>query len=116
MCSRRALKADSPSSQMLGCTRTSAGGSAQTLADPRGHGWMTFFYVTLTRADPLRTRGCREYKLALMYSVFFVLCRNKSVLTNTITKLERRISELTDQMEEEHRISNEQKDLVTLRL
>nr|XP_019961459.1 PREDICTED: cingulin-like protein 1 [Paralichthys olivaceus] len=37
--------------------------------------------------------------------------RNKAVLTNTIGKLERRINELSDQMEEEHRIANEQKDL-----
>ena len=42
-----------------------------------------------------------------------VVCRNKSVLTNTISKLERRINELSDQMEEEHRIATEQKDLVT---
>lgn len=39
--------------------------------------------------------------------------RNKAVLSNTIGKLERRINELTDQMEEEHRIAAEQKDLVT---
>ncbi|XP_068191513.1 myosin-11 [Antennarius striatus] len=42
--------------------------------------------------------------------------RNKAVLTNTISKLERRIHELSDQMEEEHRISNEQKDLLTQRM
>lgn len=41
------------------------------------------------------------------------LCRNKATLTNTISKLERRINELSDQMEEEHRIATEQKDLVT---
>ncbi|MEQ2179435.1 hypothetical protein GOODEAATRI_024863, partial [Goodea atripinnis] len=38
--------------------------------------------------------------------------RNKATLTNTISKLERKINELTDQMEEDHRISTEQKDLV----
>lgn len=48
-----------------------------------------------------------------MANVFVLLCRNKSVLTNTIGKLERRINELSDQMEEEHRIAAEQKDLVT---
>ncbi|KAM9338374.1 uncharacterized protein ABDE67_017932 [Symphorus nematophorus] len=42
--------------------------------------------------------------------------RNKSVLTNTINKLERRINELSDQMEEEHRIATEQKDLMTQRI
>ncbi|KAJ0057634.1 hypothetical protein NL108_011575 [Boleophthalmus pectinirostris] len=42
--------------------------------------------------------------------------RNKSVLTNTISKLERKITELTDQMEEEHRISTEQKELMTQRM
>ncbi|XP_049460126.1 cingulin-like protein 1 isoform X3 [Epinephelus fuscoguttatus] len=42
--------------------------------------------------------------------------RNKSVLTNTISKLERRINDLTDQMEEEHRIATEQKDLITQRM
>lgn len=38
--------------------------------------------------------------------------RNKAVLSNTVSKLERRINELGDQMEEEHRIATEQKDLV----
>uniref|UniRef100_A0A672GSW6 Myosin tail domain-containing protein n=2 Tax=Salarias fasciatus TaxID=181472 RepID=A0A672GSW6_SALFA len=42
--------------------------------------------------------------------------RNKITLTNTISKLERRINELTDQMEEEHRIATEQKDLMTQRI
>ncbi|KAF3702328.1 Cingulin-like protein 1 Junction-associated coiled-coil protein Paracingulin [Channa argus] len=42
--------------------------------------------------------------------------RNKTVLTNTIGKLERRINELTDQMEDEHRIATEQKDLMTQRI
>ncbi|KAI3361928.1 hypothetical protein L3Q82_012276, partial [Scortum barcoo] len=42
--------------------------------------------------------------------------RNKAVLTNTISKLERRINELSDQMEEEHRIATEQKDLMTQRI
>ncbi|XP_047228342.1 uncharacterized protein LOC124872416 isoform X2 [Girardinichthys multiradiatus] len=42
--------------------------------------------------------------------------RNKATLTNTISKLERKINELTDQMEEDHRISTEQKDLMTQRL
>lgn len=40
------------------------------------------------------------------------LDRNKMVLTNTITKLERRINEMNDQMEEEHRLATEQKELV----
>ncbi|XP_070707122.1 cingulin-like protein 1 [Pempheris klunzingeri] len=42
--------------------------------------------------------------------------RNKSVLTNAIGKLERRVNELSDQMEEEHRIATEQKDLMTQRI
>ncbi|XP_041667071.1 uncharacterized protein LOC121525252 [Cheilinus undulatus] len=42
--------------------------------------------------------------------------RNKSVLANTVSKLERRINELSDQMEEEHRISNEQKELMAQRI
>uniref|UniRef100_A0A8C6UY18 Myosin tail domain-containing protein n=1 Tax=Neogobius melanostomus TaxID=47308 RepID=A0A8C6UY18_9GOBI len=42
--------------------------------------------------------------------------RNKAILTNTVGKLERKISELTDQLEEEHRISNEQKELITQRM
>lgn len=48
-----------------------------------------------------------------MSDVWFVsLDRNKMVLTNTITKLERRINEMNDQMEEEHRLATEQKELV----
>lgn len=46
--------------------------------------------------------------------VVFFFYRNKAVLTSTISKLERRINELSDQMEDEHRIANEQKDLVRL--
>ncbi|CAJ1071119.1 uncharacterized protein LOC121525252 [Xyrichtys novacula] len=42
--------------------------------------------------------------------------RNKSVLGNSVSKLERRINELTDQMEEEHRIANEQKELMAQRI
>ncbi|XP_040914746.1 cingulin-like protein 1 isoform X2 [Toxotes jaculatrix] len=42
--------------------------------------------------------------------------RNKAVLTNTVSKLERRINELSDQMEEEHRLATEQKDLMTQRI
>uniref|UniRef100_H3CY99 Myosin tail domain-containing protein n=1 Tax=Tetraodon nigroviridis TaxID=99883 RepID=H3CY99_TETNG len=42
--------------------------------------------------------------------------RNKAILNNTITKLERRINEINDQMEEEHRIATEQKDLMTQRI
>uniref|UniRef100_UPI003AAACF0C uncharacterized protein n=1 Tax=Centroberyx gerrardi TaxID=166262 RepID=UPI003AAACF0C len=42
--------------------------------------------------------------------------RNKAVLSNTISKLERKINELSDQMEEEHRIAAEQKDLMTQRI
>ncbi|CAB1351951.1 unnamed protein product, partial [Coregonus sp. 'balchen'] len=37
--------------------------------------------------------------------------RNKVVMTNTIGKLERKNNELSDQLEEEHKISTEQKDL-----
>ncbi|KAL0163451.1 hypothetical protein M9458_042847, partial [Cirrhinus mrigala] len=37
--------------------------------------------------------------------------RNKMVLTNTISKLEKKIHELTEQMEEEHKISTEQREL-----
>ncbi|CAG5867057.1 unnamed protein product [Menidia menidia] len=42
--------------------------------------------------------------------------RNKATLTNTITKLERRINELGDQIEEEQRIATEQRDLMTQRM
>uniref|UniRef100_A0A3Q2VJX2 Cingulin-like protein 1 n=2 Tax=Haplochromis burtoni TaxID=8153 RepID=A0A3Q2VJX2_HAPBU len=42
--------------------------------------------------------------------------RNKATLTNTNSKLERKINELSDQMEEEHRIATEQKDLMTQRI
>ncbi|XP_077353891.1 uncharacterized protein LOC144002483 isoform X2 [Festucalex cinctus] len=42
--------------------------------------------------------------------------RNKAVLSNTIGKLERKINELTDQMEEDHRIAAEQKDLMAQRI
>ncbi|XP_072310781.1 uncharacterized protein [Eucyclogobius newberryi] len=42
--------------------------------------------------------------------------RNKGVLTNTISKLERKITEVTDQLEEDHRISAEQKELMTQRI
>ncbi|KAM4533179.1 uncharacterized protein V3H82_026776 [Fundulus diaphanus] len=42
--------------------------------------------------------------------------RNKATLTNTISKLERKINELNDQLEEEHRITTEQKDLMTQRI
>ncbi|XP_071402519.1 myosin heavy chain, embryonic smooth muscle isoform-like, partial [Centroberyx affinis] len=42
--------------------------------------------------------------------------RNKAVLSNTISKLERKINELSDQMEEDHRIAAEQKDLMTQRI
>ncbi|XP_035996590.1 cingulin-like protein 1 [Fundulus heteroclitus] len=42
--------------------------------------------------------------------------RNKATLTNTISKLERKINELSDQLEEEHRIATEQKDLMTQRI
>lgn len=44
--------------------------------------------------------------------MLMVLCRNKVVMNNTISKLERKINELNEQLEEEHKISNEQKDLV----
>ncbi|KAF5896879.1 cingulin-like protein 1 isoform X3, partial [Clarias magur] len=42
--------------------------------------------------------------------------RNKVVLNNTISKLERKINELSEQLEEEHKIGNEQKDLMTQRM
>ncbi|XP_073681241.1 cingulin [Garra rufa] len=42
--------------------------------------------------------------------------RNKVVLTNTISKLEKKIHELTEQMEEEHKISTEQRELMTQRI
>ncbi|XP_068430309.1 cingulin [Clinocottus analis] len=42
--------------------------------------------------------------------------RNKSALTSAIGKLERRNNELSDQMEEEHRIATEQKDLMAQRM
>ncbi|XP_051733594.1 cingulin-like protein 1 isoform X1 [Ctenopharyngodon idella] len=42
--------------------------------------------------------------------------RSKVVLSNTISKLERKIHELTEQMEEEHKISTEQKELMTQRI
>ncbi|XP_070845354.1 cingulin-like protein 1 [Chaetodon trifascialis] len=57
-----------------------------------------------------------ESKVKELENTLRVEERNKSVLTNAINKLERRISELSDQMEEEHRISNEQKDLMTQRI
>ncbi|KAJ8286670.1 hypothetical protein GJAV_G00041810 [Gymnothorax javanicus] len=42
--------------------------------------------------------------------------RNKMMLNNNIAKLERKIAELTEQMEEEHRLANEQKDLMAQRI
>lgn len=42
--------------------------------------------------------------------------RNKGVLTNTISKLERKITELNDQLEEEQRIYIEQRELMTQRM
>ncbi|XP_076019617.1 uncharacterized protein LOC143010914 isoform X2 [Genypterus blacodes] len=42
--------------------------------------------------------------------------RNKALLTNTIGKLERKVNEMSDQMEEEHKIATEQKDLMTQRI
>ncbi|XP_064163540.1 cingulin isoform X1 [Anguilla rostrata] len=42
--------------------------------------------------------------------------RNKMVLSNNIGKLERKIGELTEQMEEEHRLANEQKELMAQRI
>ncbi|KAI5091404.1 hypothetical protein C0J45_18610, partial [Silurus meridionalis] len=42
--------------------------------------------------------------------------RSKVVLNNTISKLERKINELSDQMEDEHKTANEQKDLMTQRM
>ncbi|XP_051534094.1 cingulin-like protein 1 isoform X2 [Myxocyprinus asiaticus] len=42
--------------------------------------------------------------------------RNKVVMANTISKLERKINELTEQIEEEHKISTEQRELMTQRI
>ncbi|XP_013994438.2 cingulin-like protein 1 isoform X1 [Salmo salar] len=42
--------------------------------------------------------------------------RNKVVMSNTISKLERKNNELSDQLEEEHKIATEQKDLMTQRM
>ncbi|KAK3524096.1 hypothetical protein QTP70_017995 [Hemibagrus guttatus] len=42
--------------------------------------------------------------------------RSKVVLNNTISKLERKINELSEQVEEEHKVANEQKDLMTQRM
>lgn len=42
--------------------------------------------------------------------------RSKVALNNTISKLERKVSELSEQLDEEHRISNEHKDLMTQRM
>ncbi|XP_052392725.1 cingulin-like protein 1 isoform X2 [Carassius gibelio] len=42
--------------------------------------------------------------------------RNKVVMSNTISKLEKKIHELTEQMEEEHKIATEQRDLMTQRM
>lgn len=42
--------------------------------------------------------------------------RNKVVLSNTIGKLERKIHELTEQIEEEQKISTEQRELMTQRI
>ncbi|XP_058614743.1 cingulin-like protein 1 isoform X1 [Onychostoma macrolepis] len=42
--------------------------------------------------------------------------RNKVVMSNTISKLEKKIHDLTEQMEEEHKISTEQRELMTQRI
>uniref|UniRef100_A0A4W5M7F5 Myosin tail domain-containing protein n=1 Tax=Hucho hucho TaxID=62062 RepID=A0A4W5M7F5_9TELE len=42
--------------------------------------------------------------------------RNKVVMNNTISKLERKINELSDQLEEEHKMAKEQKDLMSQRM
>ncbi|XP_059398143.1 cingulin-like protein 1 isoform X2 [Carassius carassius] len=42
--------------------------------------------------------------------------RNKVVMSNTISKLEKKMHELTEQMEEEHKIATEQRDLMTQRM
>ncbi|XP_039523985.1 cingulin-like protein 1 isoform X2 [Pimephales promelas] len=42
--------------------------------------------------------------------------RNKVVMSNTISKLERKIHELTEQVEEENKISTEQRELMTQRM
>ncbi|KAJ8338834.1 hypothetical protein SKAU_G00356200 [Synaphobranchus kaupii] len=42
--------------------------------------------------------------------------RNKTLLTNNIGKFERKITELSDQMEEEHRLATEQKELMAQRI
>ncbi|XP_042158689.1 cingulin-like protein 1 isoform X1 [Oncorhynchus tshawytscha] len=42
--------------------------------------------------------------------------RNKVVMNNTISKLERKNNELSDQLEEEHKMAKEQKDLMSQRM
>ncbi|XP_042603759.1 cingulin [Cyprinus carpio] len=42
--------------------------------------------------------------------------RSKVVMSNTISKLEKKIHELTEQMEEEHKISTEQRELMNQRI
>ncbi|XP_026110084.1 cingulin-like protein 1 isoform X2 [Carassius auratus] len=42
--------------------------------------------------------------------------RSKVVMSNTISKLEKKILELTEQMEEEHKISSEQRELMNQRI
>ncbi|XP_070296715.1 cingulin-like [Salvelinus sp. IW2-2015] len=42
--------------------------------------------------------------------------RNKVVMNNTISKLERKINELSDQLEEEQKMAKEQKDLTSQRM
>ncbi|XP_061589197.1 putative leucine-rich repeat-containing protein DDB_G0290503 [Cololabis saira] len=57
-----------------------------------------------------------ESKVKELENVLRVEERNKATLTSTISKLERRINELGDQMEEEHRLATEQKDLMNQRI
>jgi len=40
------------------------------------------------------------------------LLRNKALMSNTISKLEKKIHDLTEQMEEEQKMSTEQRELV----
>ncbi|XP_076842504.1 uncharacterized protein LOC143487076 [Brachyhypopomus gauderio] len=42
--------------------------------------------------------------------------RSKVVMNNTISKLERKVNELSEQMDEEHKTSSEQKELMTQRI
>ncbi|XP_018611379.1 cingulin-like protein 1 isoform X2 [Scleropages formosus] len=57
-----------------------------------------------------------ENKVKELENLLRVEERNKMMLTNAIGKLERKINELTDQLEEEHKLATEQKELMTQRM